>query len=427
MHSNTMYNIARKTPESFTRERDMPLPLLIASMINMISRTTSVELYNFFTKILNKKSVSKQAFSFARGNLNAEVFCKLNEIFLEEYYEEDYKTYKDYLIFAVDGTGLEIPKTEELVKEFGCPENQKGKSVRPVASSSILFDIENGNIINGVIKPYAYSEQAMALEHIDAIKNNSNLSRKKIIILFDRIYPSMKLMAILKENNIDFIMRSKKSYIKETNVAGKYPNYNKVKNIKITKDMTQKTPWFKSFAKDHEYKMKIRISTGKFSNDEIGIFLTSLDEKEFNREEIVELYRSRWKIETNFRHQKETGEFENFASKTKLRIQQEYFSKIYTLNLANLLIVEAQADIDEQIKKGKIKSKYKLKINQNVAFGIVKNNLIRFILGHEDESFLINLISQIAKHRIPFIEGRIFKRKFHGRKRRHNIPYRRAC
>jgi len=104
-------------------------------------------------------------------------------LFLKGYYMSDYKTYKEYIILAIDGTGLEIPNTPEFVRDFGCPSNQNGKSDRPVASSSILYDINNGIIINGVLKPYAYSEKEMALEHIEAIKRISNLSDKKIIIV----------------------------------------------------------------------------------------------------------------------------------------------------------------------------------------------------------------------------------------------------
>ena len=427
--SMEVYEIGRRkeSPDAFTRNRDLPLPILLVSMINMISRTTSVELYKFFTGILKKKPVSKQAFSKARRNLNAAVFSKLLELFLDDYYESDYKTYKGYIILSSDGTGLEIPNTTEFVRDFGCPSNQNGKSSRPVATSSVLYDINNGIIINGVLKPYAYSEKEMVLEHIESIKKISRLAKKKIIILFDRGYPSMRLMAKLKENNIDFIIRSKVGYIKETESAKKYDSYDKEKVINISRYMTQGSSWFKTYAKQHEHKMSIRITTGRFSNKEIGIFITSLGRDIFSREEIVELYRRRWGIETHFRHQKETGEFENFACKTTERLKQEYHCKLYTLNLATLLTESAQEEVDEKVKSGEIQTKHELKINQNVAFGIVKDNLPRYLLGIQDYDFISELISEIAKHRIPVIKGRVFERNFHLRKRRHNIPYRRAC
>jgi hypothetical protein len=385
-----------------------------------------VELYKFFTEILKRKPVSKQAFSKARGNLNASIFIKLRELFLDDYYESEYETYKGYIVLAVDGTRLDIPNTPELRQDFGCPSNGDGTSSRPVASSSVVYDINNGMIVDGVLKSHSYSEKEMVLEHIEAIKKISKLAKKKIIILFDRGYPSMRIMAKLKENNIDFIIRSKKFFLKETESASKYANYDKERIIKINYSMTKRSSWFKSYAKQHENKISIRITSGRFSTKEIGVFITSLKSDILSRTEIVELYRRRWEIETHFRHQKETGEFENFACKTTERLKQEYHCKLYTINLATLLTEGAQEEVNEKIKSGEIQTKHKLKINQNVAFGIVKDNLSRYLLGIEDYSFIANLISEIAKHRIPIIKNRVFERNFQVRKRRHNIFYRRA-
>ncbi len=64
------------------------------------------------------------------------------------------------------------------------------------------------------------------------------------------------------------------------------------------------------------------------------------------------------------------------AKKTDL-LRQEYHSKLYTLNLATLLTEAAQEEVSQKIKSGEIKTKYKLKINQSIAFGIVKDNLSR--------------------------------------------------
>lgn len=71
----------------------------------------------------------------------------LNEIFLKGYYEADYKTYNGYLIFACDGTSLQLPKEKEFVRDFGCSSNKKGEADRPLALSSILLDINNQIII----------------------------------------------------------------------------------------------------------------------------------------------------------------------------------------------------------------------------------------------------------------------------------------
>ncbi len=411
---------------AFTRNRDLPLPDLVVCMINMISLTTCIELYKYFTNILKRKVVSKQAFSLARGYLNHKVFIKFNNILLEEYYKEDYKTYKDYLVFACDGTGLELPSVKEFIDEFGCPSNQNGKTGRPVGRSSILYDINNEIIIDGILDKHGSNEKRMFLQHLENLKEISNLSKKKIIVLFDRGYPSTEIMAKMKENNIDFIMRTRKSYSTESKVASRYANYDRVKRVRITRYMTENKSWLKSFAKENNSEIQLRFVSGRFKDKEIGVFVTSLPASIFNREEIVELYRRRWEIETHFRHEKKACAFENFACKTTVRLKQEYYCKIYTINFATLIAETAKEEVNKKMKSREIDSRYPFKINKNVAIGLVKDNIARILLSKNSEKYIDIIVEFLIKQKVPIIEGRIFKRNLRTRKRSHEIQYRKA-
>jgi hypothetical protein len=299
-----------------------------------------------------------------------------------------------------------------------------GKSRIPVANCSILYDILNGIIVNGVISPYRVGEKAMAEEQIRFIKSLSELKKKKIIILFDRMYSSVKLMSLLRENNIDFIMRSKVMYNTETREASKFSKYDKTRKLKLEKHRYNKVPWLDKILKKWNYHIDMRICTGKFSDNETGIFITSLDRNEFKREEIVELYKNRWKIETQFRYMKETGEFENFACKRVNLVLQEFFCRIYTLNMCTLMIAEAQNKLDEDIKSGKIKTKHKLRINENIAYGLMKDHLIEYL--HTNDEYYRNLVNEISKHRVAVIPGRKFERSERFRRTKHNVINRRA-
>ena len=395
-------------------------------MINRISKTTTVELFNYFKLRFQKKAITKQALSKAKEHLNPEVFRKLNEIYVNTFYEflNECKTLKGYFIFAMDGTGLNIPNSKENKDFFGFSTNQQGKSKRPVANCSILYDILNGIIVNGVISPYHVSEKAMAEEQIRYIKRLSELKNKKIIILFDRIYSSIKLMSLLRENNIDFIMRSKVLYNKETEKASKFSDYDKTRTIKLEKHVYNKIPWLDKILRKTNYQVDMRICTGKFSDNETGVFITSLSSEKFNREEIVELYRDRWKVETQFRYMKETGEFENFACKRVNLVLQEFFCRIYTLNMTTLVVSDAQDKLDAEIESGKVKTKHKLRINENVAYGLMKDHLIECL--YNKDNYYQNLVHEISKHRVAIIPGRKFTRTETYRKTKHNVINRRA-
>ncbi len=404
----------------------MPLRELLLFMINRVSKTTSIELFNFFSHRNPEKLITKQAFSKAREHLSPDVFIKLNEIYVNTFYEyeEECEVHKGYIVLAMDGTGLNIPNTKEIQEYFGFSTNQMGNSRIPVANCSILYDILNGIIVNGVISPYRVGEKAMAEEQIRFIKSLSELKKKKIIILFDRVYSSVKLMSLLRENNIDFIMRSKVMYNTETREASKFSKYDKTRKLKLEKHRYNKVPWLDKILKKWNYHIDMRICTGKFSDNETGIFITSLDRNEFKREEIVELYKNRWKIETQFRYMKETGEFENFACKRVNLVLQEFFCRIYTLNMCTLMIAEAQNKLDEDIKSGKIKTKHKLRINENIAYGLMKDHLIEYL--HTNDEYYKNLVNEISKHRVAVIPGRKFERSERFRRTKHNVINRRA-
>jgi hypothetical protein len=404
----------------------MPLRELLLFMINRVSKTTSVELFNFFNHRSPNKLITKQALSKAREHLSPDVFIKLNEIYVNTFYEyeNECEVHKGYIVLAMDGTGLNIPNTKEIQEYFGFSTNQMGRSRNPVANCSIMYDIMNGIIVNGVISPYRVREKAMAEEQIRFIKSLSELKKKKIIILFDRIYSSVKLMSLLRENNIDFIMRSRVSYNNETKKAAISTTYDKTRVIKLERYVYNKNPWLDKILKKWNYHIDMRICTGKFSDNETGVFITSLNRNEFKREEIVELYRNRWKIETQFRYMKETGEFENFACKRVNLVLQEFFCRIYTLNMCTLMVADAQNKLDEDIKSGKVKTKHKLRINENVAYGLMKDHLIECL--HDNDEYYKRLVNEIYKHRIAVIPGRKFERPERYRRAKHNVINRRA-
>ncbi|WP_307917082.1 IS4 family transposase [Leptospira borgpetersenii] len=412
-------------PSAFTRNRQLTLPRLLIAMINLLNKSLAVELYRYF-KNLGKKAVTKQAFSFARENLNPQVFESLNEIFVNSYYKNvtNCKTHKGYIVAACDATGISLPKTKEFVKNFGCVKNQLGESESPNANSSIIFDIYNDIILSSTVGPHRTSERSMALHHIEKLRSISALQNKKLILLFDRGYPSMELIGKLMANGIHFIVRSNTRWLKEAKIAGEYKEYDKVKNILITNNMQKKKEWLKEYANTKGNLFSLRFVGSRYKDGQVGIFVTDLPDSEFSREAIVSLYGKRWNIETHFRFEKYSLELENVASKTSIRFLQEYYAKILTFNLASLLIQEAQEEYDQSIQNKKVKTKYDYKITRNIAIGILKGELPRLLSGTEPmNSVFDEMKAVLIKHRLPVTPNRTFNRKHKVRKRKFEIYY----
>ncbi|MDX1959541.1 MAG: IS4 family transposase [Leptospiraceae bacterium] len=418
--STEIKSLARFKKSSFTRNRKLTLPHLIITILRTFSRSIFLEIISVCERF-RIIQFTKQALSRSRENLNSEVFELLNNSFVDGYYEEDYKTYNGYILLACDGCRVSLPISDELKKDFGCLKNQSGISSHPTALTSVLYDIENEIIVSSVIKHVLSSEKQLVLDHIEKIKSFENLYGKKIIILFDRDYPSLEIISALLVNKISFIMRCSRSWLKEAKDALNYKEYDSIKEVTLKLKRNKNKNSVKEYFEKLGNRMSLRFICRKFPDGVKGIFVTNLLQVEFSSERILELYRRRWEIETHFRMEKQTAELENFASKTTNKIKQEYFAKVLLMNFTNLLIHEAMEEKKEIFENGKYK------INKNIAFGIVKDKLDFLISGINSDKTIELIKDRLL--RIPKItvrSNRKFPRHEKIRKRKFEMNRRRA-
>lgn len=383
-------------------------------------KSTALEIFDFCDNY-NVEHFSNQALSAARENLNSEVFEFLNKEFVNDYYEEDFKTYKNYLFLACDGCRLSLPNSEELKKEFGCLKNQNGLSSNPAALTSVLYDLENEIILNSLIRKVTSSEKQLIIEQVNELRKIENLKNKNMMIIFDRGYPSLEVIAALKVNKINFIMRCSRSWLKEAEEVLNFKESDKVKEVTIKLKREKNKKSVEEYYSKIGNKMSLRFIGKKLSNGEKGIFVTDLDKEEFPSTEILNLYKRRWEIESHFRMEKQTAELENFACKTKNKIQQEYYSKILMMNYTSLFIHEAIEEQEEKFVNDKFK------INKNLAYGIVKENFDDLVTAKNNEAIIEKVKERILLvPKIPIRKNRNFIRHEKIRKRKFEMNRRRA-
>ena len=92
--------------------------------------------------------------------------------------------------------------------------------------------------------------------------------------------------------------------------------------------------------------------------------------------------------------------------------------------MCTLMIADAQNILDEDIKSGKVKTKHKLRINENVAYGLMKDHLIECL--HDNDEYYKRLVNEKYKHRVAVIPGRKFESSESFRRTKHNVINRRA-
>jgi hypothetical protein len=104
-------------------------------------------------------------------------------------------------IYAVDGSSVPLPETEDILKVFGGATNQRGEQVSVTARICVLYDVPNRIAIRGFLHPYTVSEEEVVPKCL------SGLSLDTKLLLFDRGYPSYWLMYLLMEKGAKFVMR----------------------------------------------------------------------------------------------------------------------------------------------------------------------------------------------------------------------------
>lgn len=117
----------------------------------------------------------------------------------------------------------------------------------------------------------------------------------------------------------------------------------------------------------------------------------------------------RWGIETAYETPKDCLQIENFTGAKPILLLQDIYSTIYISNLAEGIIRDAEAELDEKEKH----RKHKMMINRTLGIGILKNGLIYILLERDvrkQEELFQQIYEDISKNLVPIRPGRHYCR-----------------
>lgn len=411
VNSRKLKEKARMNETDFTRERKVGFVALVSIILNMVKRSTQIEIDEFLKEFSTKDgkciTYTKQSFSEARQKLSSEAFVMLNDEFVKRYYEEDdYKKYKGYRLLAIDGSYIEVPNTAELREHYGYATNSNSIKEVARALSTTVYDVENKIVIGSLIGRYDDSERELAIKNITRIKDFEQ-EKIKDLILFDRGYPSIEFLLFLFQSNIKFLMRTSSAFYKE------------VRNTK-TKDEIVEIVITKERAKGCRKRgklipagtsIKLRVLKVMLDSGEIETLITDLDENELTYEESKDLYFKRWGIETKFDELKNKFEIENFSGIKPLIIEQDFHATILLSNFASMFEQDAEEELKEKNKGKDLKHEYK--INKNILIGKLKNSFIKILLEDSDikrNILYTKFVYDLRKNVVAMVKGRSFER-----------------
>jgi hypothetical protein len=358
----------------------MPLGDILTCTLAKKGLTTTMEIRQYFQAVQRtEQTVSKQDYLKQRQKLNPQVFTVLNRNYLQHFYGgKEVRRWNGYVVLAVDGSRAEIPNSEENRLVYGQSVNQYGPQVART-NVSVVHDVYNRFLLDIGIDHYQSSEIEQAKAHIDAVQ--AIAGEQPIFIMFDRNYESMEFMDYLEQKGIKYLIRLHKG------------NYEAEKSRMRSADEEVElayTPTRLSRIKEksaerarelaRQKSRKVRIIKTKLANGEETSFMTNLVEG--GTAEILNLYRKRWGIEQKYHTLKNKLKFESVTGKASIYVEQDFWAQVLVFNMVQDLISAAEYRAAKNAKKKRLK--YAVRINENIAIGLFKEQFIRLFLEEDD-------------------------------------------
>ena len=305
--------------------------------------------------------------------------------------------YKDRPVFLVDGSTLSMPDTPELVEHFGYSGTKHGLSRFPLGRITFVVLAGSNCVWDYRFADYRTSEDAQLHQMWDRLPSGS-------ICVFDRNFSSFYNLAKLLQRGIDSISRLHHQ---------RDPN----------KLVSQGTPigdnqwivWLDLTAhRRRKYKdpslpqrLCVRLIRLEFLRKGkpklIWLVTTLLDVRCHSRQEIEELYRSRWEIETRIGELKTTLKMNVLRSKGARAVRYDVAATILAYNLLRTVIHQAAKQNDTPADRISFASAIKMVLAYSLP--------LRMARPRQRRKVYTQMLSDIARCRNPIRPGRVEPRR----------------
>lgn len=407
---------------SFIRDRKLTIQRLVGIIINMPKRSLSIELKDFFDILKEDKPATKGAFSLQRSKLLPVFFQVWNAFLVDSFYRhygDKIKRWKGFILLAVDGSTANLINKKDVVDFFGTWNNQYFNT--PMTRIMQAYDVLNDITVLSDIYPIKISEKAIINNRVDNLFSDS-------LTLFDRGFPSYELMYLMinAEKTRRFVIRCKADFNSEVKQFKRSRKSSKIIDLKATSYAISGL-LKKGFIVTGETTIKVRMVKVKLPSGEIEILLTNLlNEQLYTLDDLKYLYGMRWGIETSYGTQKNQLQLEQFSGHRVICIQQDFHASVFVANLQSLISKQCE----NYLQKINLKRKYNYKINRNVSWGALKNNIVKLFFSNEPLDLLLKLQGIFEQNTEPIRPGRQYLRsakvKFRRGKYRTLTNYKRA-
>ena len=392
----------------FTRNRKLPFEHTVLIMLNSLRKSISMELFGFINTCNSVvESISASAFVQQRRKINADLFYQLNNHIAVDYYkdnDENVKLYKGHRLLAIDGSTINLPVSQELKTNYKLFNNQYTTNDVVLGRVSVLYDVLNNIVIDGLLTTPAIGEITLSKKHFLR-------AQKHDLIIMDRGYPSFESAYLMELKSIDYVFRCKENF---SNVISAFCLSGKKDEIVVINAKQNKS--YLGLGYSAKTEIKVRLLKIEIAANEHEILMTSLlDDVTYPLNSFKDLYFKRWNIETFYDRFKNIIGVEHFSGKSEQFIQQEFNCALYLSNMHTIFMQDAQKKCDVKYTN----RKYDYKINSSLTLSVMRGQLLKLFMEKGNTQQLINTLELFFIHNvIPIRPGRNYKRDIDKYRRR---------
>ena len=281
-------------------------------------------------KPIQKTPVSSVALSQIRQKVGSQPFDDLLVSGTRKHLEKHGHIirFKGFCLYAIDGSSLNLPSTQELENTFGRPSSNGRNQALPQASFTALIFINTG----------------WTTDYILGDCNASELCQTKVLtsklgpgdlLIADRLNFDTEWFRKLSGRRVKFLFKATKSRFKSFSAESikQIVEMRTQGNVDCTVDLKIRGRL--------DDLMQIRYLEIPREGEETLCFVTNLTQDEFSLEEIVILYKLRWEVETGFRYFKGEDHKPVIISRKEVTVRQEVAARVIAYNTVRYTQSEA--------------------------------------------------------------------------------------
>ncbi len=307
-------------------------------------------------RLLANEEFSASAYCQARSRLPIEVIKTIvSRIGAVKQQSGACGAWKGHRTILIDGSSFSMPDTPELQAHFGQHGQQNAGCGFPIAHLLAIFDAASGLVLDLIATP-------MRTHDMSQVKKLHPKLRPGDVLVGDRGFCSYAHLALIIKNGLQACFRMHQIQIVDfrpgrPHAAGKHARgLPRSRWIRAVGTLDQIVEWIKPPSKPRWMEqddfdalpetirvreLRYRIEAPGFRPTEITLATTLLDAEIYTAEDLAELYKARWDVETSFAHLKTTMGMEKLHCKSVSGVMKELWMFALVYNLVRTIMLEA--------------------------------------------------------------------------------------